>query len=268
MSNFLLTQINIYPVKSLPGISLKESFVEERGLKYDRRWMIVNAENVFITQRNFPNMVFINIEIDGDNLVLKHKKKNLEELKIPISSSPKDEIKVHVWDDICLANVYENKINQWFSNAIESECKLVYMPNSTERRTSTKYFPESKNVSFADGYPFLIIGEESLNYLNTKLKKPVSMNNFRPNLVFSGGIEHDEDSWKNIKIGEHKFSVVKPCARCVITTIDSNGNKNKEPLSTLSKYRNFNNKIMFGQNVITHTEGVIKIGDKIVLQDS
>ena len=94
------------------------------------------------------------------------------------------------------------------------------------------------------------------------------MNNFRPNLVFSGGIEHDEDSWKNIKIGEHKFSVVKPCARCVITTIDSNGNKNKEPLSTLSKYRNFNNKIMFGQNVITHTEGVIKIGDKIVLQDS
>ena len=84
MSNFLLTQINIYPVKSLPGISLKESFIEERGLKYDRRWMLVNEQNVFITQRNFPNMVFINVEIDGDNLVFTHKKKNLEELKTPL----------------------------------------------------------------------------------------------------------------------------------------------------------------------------------------
>ncbi len=266
MKNFKLTQINIFPVKSLPGISLKESKVEERGLAYDRRWMLIDENNSFITQRLFPQMIFIDVKINNGKLVFTHYQKNLTALYVDIDKTPSPEVEVKIWDDVCVANMYNQKINEWFSEALDTNCSLVYMPESTERKTSINYYPESKNVSFADGYPFLIIGEESLKFLNSKISKPIEMKNFRPNLVFSGGMPHDEDDWSNIKIGEIKFSVVKPCARCVITTIDSEGKKNKEPLATLNTYRNFNNKIMFGQNALSHSIGKIKIGDPIILE--
>ena len=264
MSNYQLTQINIYPVKSLPGISLQHSLVEERGLQYDRRWMLVDENNSFITQRVFPQILFINQRIENENLIFSHDKKELSPLIIDLNIIPTQEIEVKIWDDICIAKMYDQEINEWFSQALDTNCSLVHMPESTERKTSVKYFPKSKNVSFADGYPFLIIGEESLNLLNSKLDEKISINNFRPNLVFSGGKPHDEDNWQNINIGEVKFSIVKPCARCVITTIDSKGKKNKEPLATLNTNRNFNNKIMFGQNALSHNVGKIKIGDPII----
>jgi len=264
MSEYRISEIHIYPVKSLPGISLQNSLVEERGLKYDRRWMLVDSENMFITQRLLPQMVFINVTIENENLIFTHKRKLLNPLSLPIKQIPTKQMLVQVWDDNCSANEYENEVNEWFSDALEFKCKLVYMPDNTKRKTSTKYFSKSKNVSFADGYPYLIIGQAALDHLNDKLKFPVNMLQFRPNIVFTGGKEHDEDNWKEIKIGKLNFNIVKPCARCVITTIGlENGNKNKEPLATLSKYRNFQNKIMFGQNVICHSEGMIKIDDEI-----
>jgi uncharacterized protein YcbX len=268
MKKYTLTQINIYPVKSLPGILLKESYVEERGLQFDRRWMLVDKKNCFITQRLFPQMIFIDVKIKDKNLVFNHHQKNLTPLNIDIGNTPSTEVEVRIWDDVCIAKIYDQEINEWFSQALDTTCSLVYMPNSIERKTSVKYYSGSKNVSFADGYPFLIIGEESLNFLNSKINIPIEMKNLRPNLVFSGGKPHDEDNWENIKIGEIKFSIVKPCARCVITTIDSKGKKNKEPLATLNTYRNFNDKIMFGQNALSHNIGKIKIGDPIILKNT
>ena len=266
MVPYKLSQINIYPVKSLPGISLNESVVEERGLQYDRRWMIVNSENNFITQRLFPQMVLIDVNLTNDKLIFRHRNKSMEQLEVSITEYSTKKISVNVWKDNCEALEYSKEINNWFSKALDSKCKLVYMPTTTERKTGLKYFSESKKVSFADGYPYLIIGEESLNFLNSKLESKVVMNQFRPNLVFTGGVEHDEDNWKNIKIGNVNFSVGKPCARCVITTINpQNGNKDKEPLATLSKYRNFGGKVMFGQNAISHSKGIVKLGDKIEL---
>jgi uncharacterized protein YcbX len=266
MSLYQLSQIYIYPVKSLPGISLNESLVQERGLLYDRRWMIVNSENVFITQRLFPQMVFVDVKIEKEKIIFHHRNKNIEPLELSLTEYPEKKTSVEIWDDKCEAVEYSKEINEWFSHALDTKCKLVYMPNTTERKTSVKYFKDSKNVSFADGYPFLIIGEEALKFLNSKLINKVSMSQFRPNLVFSGGKEHDEDKWNDITIGELKFSVGKPCARCVITTINpQDGKKNKEPLATLSKYRNFSGKVMFGQNVISHSEGIVRLGDKIEL---
>jgi MOSC domain-containing protein len=266
MPDYKLTQLKIYPVKSLSGISLEESVVEERGFKYDRRWMLVDNENMFITQRLFPQMVFINVKIENGEMVFTHKRKKIEDLKISLIEYPQNIVNVKIWDDFCDSNQYGKEVNDWFSEAIESKCKLVHMPETSKRGTSTKYFKESKNVSFADGYPFLIIGEESLNYLNSKLDKPVFMDQFRPNIVFSGGSKHDEDNWNSIRIGELEFSVVKPCARCVITTIDTaTATKNKEPLATLSTYRKFNSKIMFGQNAIGYSNGKLRISDKITL---
>ena len=199
MSNYYLTQINIYPVKSLPGISLQHSLVEERGLQYDRRWMLVDENNNFLTQRLFPQMVFINVKIKNEKLIFTHASKDTQPLVIELNNIPSPEVEVKIWDDLCIANKYNQEINDWFSDALSTNCSLVYMPDSTERKTSVKYFPQSKNVSFADGYPFLIIGEESLNNLNSKLGEQVEMKNFRPNLVFSGGSPHDEDNWQKNK---------------------------------------------------------------------
>lgn len=266
MSSHTLSKIFIYPVKSLPGISLETSFVEERGLKYDRRWMLVDKQNKFITQRFFPQMVLIDIKKDKENLSLFHKLKPLPQLKISLNEFPSNKEIVQIWGDHCQALVYNKEVNNWFTNALDAECKLVYMPDLTQRKTSKNYYKKSKDVSFADGYPYLIIGESALEFLNLKLDSPVKMIQFRPNLVFAGGKEHEEDSWKEIIIGKINFAVVKPCARCVITTIDiESGSKNKEPLATLSRYRNFNNKILFGQNAIALSGGILNLGDKITI---
>ena len=266
MFNYILSAINIYPVKSLSGIVLTKSKVEERGLEFDRRWMLVDSDNIFMTQRKYPQMVFIDVKIEDGKLIFRHSIKKMDQLEVPLFIYPNKTINVEVWEDICEAVEYDEIINSWFTKALDTNCKLVYMPNSTSRKTSVKYYKQSKSVSFADGYPFLIIGEEALNYLNSKLNSPVKMNQFRPNIVFSGGIKHDEDAWKNITIGDLMFSVVKPCARCVITTINpKNSKKSKEPLATLSTYRNVNNKILFGQNALVHEEGVIKVGDQIII---
>ena len=252
-----ISEIYIYPVKSLGGISVSSSKVLDKGLEFDRRWMLVDKDGQFLSQREIPQMTLIQAELNETALRLNRNGSFIEIDKYD-QGKPTE---VEVWSD--RVKVYELNpvINEWLSDHLNHECRLVKMSEGRVSRTKME-----KEVSFADGYPFLIIGEESLKFLNSKISKPIEMKNFRPNLVFSGGMPHDEDDWSNIKIGEIKFSVVKPCARCVITTIDSEGKKNMEPLATLNTYRNFNNKIMFGQNALSHGIGKIKIGDPIILE--
>ena len=119
-------------------------------------------------------------------------------------------------------------------------------------------------VSFADGYPFLIIGEASLAELNTKLSVSVPMSRFRPNFVFSGGNAFDEDNWASLTIGEAVFRAAKQCGRCVITTIDQDtGAKSDEPLRTLSQFRKVNNSVLYGQYLLLEKEGMASINDHI-----
>ena len=111
-----------------------------------------------------------------------------------------------------------------------------------------------------------MIGQSSLDDLNSRLEFPVPMNRFRPNLVFTGGQPYEEDSWKLLTIGNNKFAGVKPCSRCVLTTVDQNtGEKGKEPLATLAKYRQHENKIYFGQNLLSIDHHTIHEGDEIKL---
>jgi uncharacterized protein len=138
------------------------------------------------------------------------------------------------------------------------------MPISSDRRVSPKYAVNNESVSFADGMPYLVIGQASLDELNTRLEIPVPMDRFRPNLVFTGGKAFEEDDWDKVKIGNSLFKVTKPCARCVMTTVDQNtGKKSKEPLKTLSTYRNVNGKVMFGQNMLLLEGEKISVGDLV-----
>lgn len=263
-----LSEINIYPIKSLRGISLENSVIENRGLQFDRRWMLVNEDNKFLTQREFPKMAIVGVEITKNGLGVSADHKSLE---IPFETETNETTSVKIWSSRCRAKVYEKKINEWFSDVLQTECKLVVMPEETTRKVNYFYAVHQTDVvSFADGYPVLLIGEESLNDLNARLKTPVLMNRFRPNLVVSGADAFAEDGWKQIKIGNVVFHIVKPCGRCVMTTIDqANGKKQgAEPLKTLASYRipkrSVKKKILFGQNLIAENVGeILSVGDKI-----
>lgn len=264
----ILSEINIYPIKSLKGISLKEAKIERRGLKFDRRWMLVDEQNKFFTQREFPKMATITVQIGENNLQVSQ---NGNELEIPFSPGGSETARVKVWSSKCTARVYENSINEWFGDVLQTKCKLVLMPEETERRVNYFYAVHADDhVSFADGYPFLLIGENSLKDLNSRLEEDLPMNRFRPNFVVKDSEPFAEDGWKKITIGASMFHVVKPCGRCVITTIDqTTGEKDgKEPLQTLASFRipkrSVKKKILFGQNLIVEKAGdVLRVGDEI-----
>jgi uncharacterized protein YcbX len=232
--------------------------------------MLVDEAGIFITQREFPQMALLKTKIIDNNLEVTHSSSN-HSIILPLNSdnnTKSDRIKVIIWDDECEALIVSKEADEFFSEMIGTKCRLVYMPESEKRIVDPKrkYVLDNHIVSFADGYPFLIIGQSSLDELNRRLETPLPMNRFRPNFVFAGGEPFEEDDWKNILIGEIKFRAVKPCARCVITTTDQEtAIRSQEPLKTLSTFRKIENKILFGMNLISYSEGFIKVGDRISL---
>lgn len=270
MKELILSEIFIYPIKSLGGISLSDSKVEKRGLQFDRRMMLVDEAGIFITQREFPQMALLKTKIVDNNLEVTHSFSN-QSIILPLNpnvDAMSGKIQVKIWDDDCEAETVSQEADEFFSEMIGTKCRLVYMAESEKRIVDPKrkYVLDNHIVSFADGYPFLIIGQLSLDELNRRLETPLPMNRFRPNFVFAGGEPFEEDDWKNILIGEIKFRAVKPCARCVITTTDQEtAIRSQEPLKTLSTFRKIENKILFGMNLISYSEGFIKVGDRISL---
>ncbi len=269
---YLLTEINIYPVKSLSGISLNEAEVTDRGLKYDRRWLLVDNNGKFLTQRILPQMSLIKVKIDNHSLLFTHKLKKELNFSLPLENNNLKQSKVVIWNNIVNAVYVGQQADEWFSQALGFKCRLVYMPDESKRFVDKKYAAKNEVVSFADAYPFLLIGQSSLDDLNSRLlaspnlsgKEKLPMNRFRPNLVFSGGEPFTEDKMKIFRIGGVTFFPVKPCSRCVVTTVNQDtGVKGKEPLVTLATYRAQNNQIMFGQNLLHEGTGTIKVGSKL-----
>jgi uncharacterized protein YcbX len=261
----ILTELNIYPVKSLGGISLQESVVQPRGLQYDRRWMLVDEQGRFVSQREVAEMTQLGTAIEPPFLVVFSKKNPASRVRIPLEPpvSEMPEITVTIWDDHCTARVHPPEINTWFSDMLGLPLRLVFMPDTTVRPTDPKYAPEGLPVSFSDGFPFLLIGRASLDDLNNRLAEPLPMDRFRPNFVFTGGTPYEEDDWAEFSIGSVRFRGVKPCARCIITTTDQEtGARAAEPLKTLATYRKHGNRILFGQNVLWEagSRDIVQVG--------
>ncbi len=258
-----ISEINIYPIKSLKGIALESAVVEQRGLRFDRRWMLVDRDGTFMTQREFPLMATIETSFAGGELRVSKG----DTLDIPYLPDSGEHLPVTIWRDVDVrALAYNGVVSEWFSEKIGTPCKLVVMPDDTNRVIPEEYAVRPEDtVSFADGYPFLLIGEGSLADLNSRLASPIPMNRFRPNFVVHGSEPFAEDTWKRIRIGSTEFHIVKPCARCVITTVDQEkGEKGKEPLATLSSYRNVGGNVLFGQNLIPDIAGgTVRMGDEV-----
>ena len=258
-----LSEIFIYPIKSLGGISVDSATVEPRGLKYDRRFLLVDENRMFMTQRDFPQMALLKLSFTKIGFNVIHTRDH-SQITIPFESKSTEIIKVRIWDDFCNSVRVNKDLDTWFSNALNIKCSLVYMPDDARRYVEKNYIDEEHIVSFADAYPYLIIGQSSLDDLNERLVLPLPMDRFRTNFVFTGGKPYEEDNWKDFKIGELSFKAVKPCARCAITTTNQDtGERSSEPLKTLSKYRNVNNKVMFGMNVVCNTAGLVSVNQKI-----
>ncbi|MEX2603837.1 MAG: MOSC N-terminal beta barrel domain-containing protein [Gracilimonas sp.] len=264
-----LKDIFIYPIKSLGGIRVDESIAGERGLQYDRRWMLVNNQGKFLSQRTHPNMALLQVELKKSGLRVFHKQNRDNEILIPFEPQNSNMMPVQIWDDEVEGQIVDSGLSRWFSSQLGIECNLVFMPSKVRRKVDPKYAVNAETVSFADGMPYLLIGQASLDDLNSRLENPVPMNRFRPNLVFAGGRPYEEDEWEELLVGEAQFRIVKPCARCIITTTDQeSSNRGKEPLKTLATYRKVKNKVLFGQNMIWIKGEEIRTGAPVRFRNS
>lgn len=257
-----ISELYIYPIKSLRGIKIDRAVVTDRGFQHDRRWMLIDSHNRFVSQREHAVMVLLIPQINEEHLIVSAP--DGTSVKIPLHYENKQLVTVSVWDDTCQAQLIDEAIDNWFSKQLNMDVRLVFMPDETFRQTDPRYTNEDQITSFSDGYPFMMIGQASLDDLNNRLEKSLPMERFRPNIVFTGGEPYQEDLMDNITINGINFNGIKLCARCVMITIDQEtAVAAKEPTKTLAKYRAKNKKIYFGQNLVHQGIGIITIGDEL-----
>ena len=267
---FTVRSLHIYPVKGLKGIEVPEARCTDRGFEFDRRFMVVTPDGMFMSQRSHPRMATIWTDIAGDALELAAPE--LPPLEVPLRPEGAP-MRVVVWRSAVDAVAVSPEADAWLSEALGAPCRLVYMPDASERLSNAEYAGPGKRVSFADGYAYLVIGSASLEDLNGRLAQqlhpPLPMNRFRPSIVVDGSAPYAEDQWRSVAFGEALLRGVKPCGRCEVTTTDqSTGEvRGPEPLATLSTYRSSDEfGVMFGMNFVTESPGAVRVGDAVELR--
>ena len=266
MGDLRLSQIWIYPIKSLGGITLQSSRVMPKGLQFDRRWMLVDSEKTFMTQRVHSRMALFKQALTSGQVIVTY---DGNSITIPNTTASNNTFEAQIWDDVVKVSEVSEEHSRWFSKHLGTDVKLVSFPEDNGRRVDPKYVPQDEHVSLADAYPFLIIGQSSLDDLNSRLDRPISIRRFRPNFVFTGGEPYEEDNWRRLKIGPTEFIGVKRCARCALPTIDPDtAEKGIEPTRTLATYRKFESKVYFGQNLIAADYNEVRVGDPITVKTS
>ncbi len=261
-----LSDLYIYPIKSLGGIRLTEARLDERGLAHDRRWMLIDDQG-FLTQRQLPQMARLSVSLRPDHLEVVAPN-SPSPLIVSLAPPPETTSRtVSVWGDESVAWPVSKDADAWFSEALGRNCSLVYMPDESERQAVGKVSGRPQPVSFADSYPVLLVGQASLDDLNRRLATPVPMDRFRPNMVFTGGKPYEEDRWHAFRVGEVACWAEKPCARCTMVTVNQEtAERGREPLATLARYRQQGNKVMFGQNILYEAGKTVRVGDMIRIE--
>lgn len=260
-----VTRLNVYPVKGLKGIAVASALATARGLAHDRRFMVVDAEGHFLSQREFPRMATVWTEIAGGELRLAAP--DLDEVAVPLEPVEGEPLRATVWDFESLAIAPSREADRWLTEALGRPCRLVYMPDTTRRESRPRQAGPGHLVGFADGYAHLVISEASLEALNARLAHPVPMERFRPNIVVRGCGPFAEDGWTDFTAGAAALRMAKPCGRCQVTTTDQSTGEvtGPEPLATLSAWRmspDFG--AMFGMNAVTVRPGEIRVCDPVV----
>jgi len=254
-----LSQIYIYPIKSTRGIPVPETALDITGPLPDRRWMLVDDEGVFLSQRRLPRMALISPHFEGTDLVVTAP--NMTPLVISRWSGEGDWVPVRIWRDALQLPHPNPRYSEWFSSYLGESCRLVHLPDTVVRPVETPFNTGEWRVNLADGYPLLVVTQASLDLLNERLPAPVAMERFRPSLVISGTAAHEEDHWRRLGIGGVELAIVKPCARCPIVLVDpSTAQSGVEPLRTLARYRKTPKGVMFAQNALIVKPGLLQTG--------
>jgi uncharacterized protein YcbX len=258
-----IASLHIYPIKSLGGIGVTEARVTDRGFEHDRRWMLVDHDGTFITQREVPAMACLHTAAADEGFAVTDLR-NGDVLHLPWALDEGADAMVEVWSARVRAREASRDRSAWFSAHLGRPVRLVHMPDTSHRRVDGRY--AEGLTSFSDGFPWLIISQASLDDLNARLAEPVGMERFRPNIVVAGGAAIQEDDWREVMVGDVRFTLVKPCARCTITTTDQRtGERSKEPLRTLAGYRTRQGKVMFGVNAVGAVTGRVRVGDPVTV---
>lgn len=262
-----LTSIHIYPLKSGAALALSEADLEPRGLADDRRWMVVDESGKFVTGRQQSRLTLIRAQASAAGLTLTAPGMPALHVAAPTHGA---RIDTEVWGAAVAPLLADESAHAWISAYLGAPHRLVHMDAACVRRLKAKYDGrfglDSDEMSFADGFPLLLISQASLDGLNAKLAQPVPMLRFRPNLVVGGTAAHAEDGWRRIRVGACEFEVAKPCIRCVFTTVDfERGERDPggEPLRTLTQYRRTPDGVAFGQNLIPRKLGTLRVGDSV-----
>jgi uncharacterized protein YcbX len=263
----VLSQIHVYPVKSLAGFQVQVWPVDKNGLRYDRKWMLVDEKGDFLSQRRLPRMALISTRIAEQRLFLTAA--GHAEYSVVLDGDHGDELAVQIWHDQCIAKTCDAQLDNWLSEFLGTPVRLVYLPEQNIRLVDPDYADSSDQTAFSDGFPFLLASEASLQALNKAMSLEMDMIRFRPNLVVADCASYAEDSWRRIKINEINFRLPKPCSRCSVPTIDpKTALSGKEPLTTLARLRQWQNKVYFGQNVLHDQQGVLNVGSLIEILET
>jgi len=258
-----LSALNIFPVKSCAPLVLDSASVEPRGLAHDRRWIVTDESGRFFTGRQHPRLTLLRAVPSGDGLDLSAPGMPPLHLDAP---RPAERLEVTVWKNTVDAVPAQAEADAWISEFLGLPARIAFMDQDCERLVDPAWSKPGDEVSFADAFPLLLISQAALDALNAKLAAPVPMLRFRPNFVVAGTEPHAEDGWKRVRIGEIEFDLVKPCSRCVFTTVDfttGTFDPSGEPLRTLTTYRRTERGVTFGQNVIPRGTGTVRVGDPV-----
>lgn len=273
-----VASLHVYPIKSLGGFAVKEARTTARGFEHDRRWMLVDGDGVFITQREVPMMATLHCSPMPDGFRVTDTREG-GTIDLPWSIDQGASRRARVWSDEVDVVHAPVGVSAWFADRLGITCSLVHMPESTERPINPTY--AQGITALNDGYPYLIISQASLADLDQRITANGHMvtwphghmndwphghmERFRPSIVIEGGEAYQEDGWKEISIGSARFRLVKPCSRCAITTTDQRtGERGKEPLRTLATYRKQGNEVNFGMNAVVLEGGVVRVGDAVL----
>lgn len=256
-----LSSIRLYPVKSVAGVLVQQAQVEPAGLAGDRRWMLVDPEGRFVTGRQLPALVRIQLGVDVAGTL------TLPDGRQVAPHESGRARRVTIWRDSVAALEPDPVASAWFSQQLGRPLHLVCGDPSEPRAVRGPGAQNDDVVSFADGYPVLLISEASLADLSARVGRPIEMARFRPNLTVAGGDAFQEDAWVQVRIGEACFDVAKTCTRCVFTTVDPDSGERSadgEPLTTLKTYRRSADGVIFGMNLIPRGAGTVRVGDSVI----
>ncbi|CAH0989973.1 putative protein YcbX [Sinobacterium norvegicum] len=262
MTTVTVSELYIHPVKSLQGIAVEQVKLDKFGAQFDRRWMVVDPRGHFITQREVAAMATLSTAmIDGQLQLSDSQGESFLVAEAGDRVEP-----VVIWDDTVLAVDCGNAVAAWLTQRLATECRLVFMPQTTDRIVSREYSQSKKTVGFADGFPLMLVSQASLDEINSRLDHPVSMTRFRPNIVVEGCDSFAEDQWQALSSSQLQLDISKPCSRCVMPSLDpKTGRKHKTLNRVLASFRRRDGVIYVGQNLVIHRGDSIAVGDQLAV---